>query len=230
MAGLPRYAPCNFGACNITTETALSRISEWTLLFEPGSSLAYSNTGFALLGRLLERVNTPTSPKGQAWEQSLRTLARLLGMQSTASEPPADRAKLARGYQMGQLVPILDIGFSNPAGGVFSSANDMAKLLSFLVRDGAARNDAIGAAQPLDSATVRRWLHDRTLVNPSNLDCSNCIFYTEWGAPWQTLRANIAQMVSTVVLFSALVLARFRCPTATNILRFVGRRTSLDST
>ena len=99
---------------------------------------------------------------------------------------------------MGQLVPLLDIGFSNPAGGVFSSANDMAKLLSFLLRDGAARNDTAGAGQPLDSATVRRWLHDRTLVNPSNLDCTNCIYYTEWGAPWQNLRADIAQMVSRI--------------------------------
>ena len=198
MAGLPRYAPCDFGACNITSETALARISEWTLLFEPGSSLAYSNTGFGLLGRLLERVDTPTSPKGEKWEQSLATLATLLGMEATASAPPADLAHLARGYQMGQLVPLLDIGFSNPAGGVFSSANDMAKLLSFLLRDGAARNDTAGAGQPLDSATVRRWLHDRTLVNPSNLDCTNCIYYTEWGAPWQNLRADIAQMVRRI--------------------------------
>jgi CubicO group peptidase (beta-lactamase class C family) len=30
-----------------------------------GSRLAYSNTGFALLGRLLEEVDSPTSPKGE---------------------------------------------------------------------------------------------------------------------------------------------------------------------
>ena len=38
---------------------------------------------------------------------------------------------------------------------------------SFLLRDGAARDDA--AAQPLDSATVRRWLRDRVQVNPSSV-------------------------------------------------------------
>ena len=42
--------------------TALQRINAWTLLFEPGSSLAYSNTGFGLLGRLLERKNPPQPP------------------------------------------------------------------------------------------------------------------------------------------------------------------------
>lgn len=114
MAGLARYAPCNFGACNITLKTALERLKDWTLLSEPGaaaplqtnfptvaaaktlldlkhlsanacwlkgeesaadnehsvqqwpgSQVAYSNTGFALLGRLLELVGSPTKPKGQ---------------------------------------------------------------------------------------------------------------------------------------------------------------------
>ena len=46
----PRYSPCVFGACNITTAEAIERMNNWTLLFEPGSRLAYSNTGFALLG------------------------------------------------------------------------------------------------------------------------------------------------------------------------------------
>jgi CubicO group peptidase (beta-lactamase class C family) len=37
MAGLPRYSPCIFGACNITTEEAIERMNNWTLLFEPGA-------------------------------------------------------------------------------------------------------------------------------------------------------------------------------------------------
>eukprot|EP01052_Picozoa_sp_SAG31_P038277 SAG31_NODE_5083_length_2754_cov_1.407533_1_plen_180_part_00 len=158
-AGLPRYSPCNFGACNISTETALARIANWTLLFEPGSDqLAYSNTGFALLGRLLERAVSPSKPK-ERWEKSLASLASVLGMVSTTGTIPTDPAALARVAvafsQQKEQIPLEDLGFSNPAGGVFSTADDMAKFLSFLMRsEGAKRDDA--NHQPLDSATV--WM------------------------------------------------------------------------
>ena len=36
MAGLPRYSPCIFGACNITTQEAINLMNNWTLIFEPG--------------------------------------------------------------------------------------------------------------------------------------------------------------------------------------------------
>jgi hypothetical protein len=65
---------------------------------------------------------------------------------------------------------------------------------AFPFSDGAARDDSRG--QALDSATTQRWLHDRVLVNPANLDCSNCIEFTEWGAPWHIMRANIVQMTN----------------------------------
>ena len=50
---------------------------------------------------------------------------------------------MARGYEQSLLVPMEDLGFANPCGGVFSSANDMAKLLSFLLRDNAPRDDKV---------------------------------------------------------------------------------------
>jgi CubicO group peptidase (beta-lactamase class C family) len=190
MAGLPRYSPCIFGACNITTAEAIERMNNWTLLFEPGSRLAYSNTGFALLGRLLEAVDSPSSPKGEAYEVAVAKLATVLAMSTTGAEPPHDLSRLARGYEQGQLIPVQNLGFANPCGGVFSSANDMAKLLSFLLRDNAPRDDANGSGQPMDSATVRRWLTERAYVNPSDLNCPHCAYYTEWGIPWQNLRVN----------------------------------------
>ena len=118
-AGLARYSPCNFGDCNITLETALARIANWTLLFEPGSdNLMYSNTGFALLGRLLERHSA------EPWESILTKLATTLGMPSTSGTTPqgADaKARIAYGYQAGQAIPLQELGFSNPAGGVYST-------------------------------------------------------------------------------------------------------------
>jgi len=182
MAALMRYCPCNFGvSCNITLETALERINEWTLLFEPGTAVMYSNTGFSVLGRLLEKV------EGKPWEESLQDLAKILGMESTSCSP--DLNDLAFGYSAnGQQVPLYDLGISNPAGGVFSSGDDMARFLSFLLRDGVSRDDNSG--QPLDSATVRSWLKTRVLTNPSNVPAPS-LYYTEWGVPWQNLRVNL---------------------------------------
>ena len=113
-------------------------------------------------------------------------------MVDTTARPPVDQSKLARGVQMGGPPPLVDLGFGNPCGSMYTTANDMAKFMSFMLRDGAARDD--NKAQPLDSATTRRWLTDRVLVNPTNLACSNCIEFTEWGAPWHTMRANMANM------------------------------------
>ena len=105
---------------------------------------------------------------------TLHNLAKVLAMPATGAQPPQDLSRLARGYEQGQLIPVQDLGFANPCGGVFSSANDMAKLLSFLVRDNAPREDRDGSGQPMDSATVRRWLTERAYVNPSNLNCDRC--------------------------------------------------------
>ena len=132
------------------------------------------NDCFAWTQRLLEAEDSPTSPKGEPYEVALQNLAKVMAMPATGAQPPQDLSQLARGYEQGQLIPVQDLGFANPCGGVFSSANDMAKLLSFLVRDNAPRDDGDGSGQPMDSATVRRWLTERAYVNPSNLNCDRC--------------------------------------------------------
>lgn len=195
MAGLERYMPCTFGVdCNISLETALRRISEWTLIFEPGARLAYSNTGFSLLGQLLARA------EGRPWEALLLELASSLGMDATRATPPEDAATLAHGYTGDTPVPIQDLGITNPAGGVYSTADDMAKLMSFLLRDGEARSGGARGergergekGQPLDSATTRRWLTDQVFSNPSAFTASaQGLWYTSWGTPWQNLQANL---------------------------------------
>ena len=72
MAGLPRGLPCDTAACNITTAEAIDIMNHWSLLAEPGTKLTYSNVGFALLGRLLERVASPTKPKVISFSLSVR--------------------------------------------------------------------------------------------------------------------------------------------------------------
>lgn len=186
MAGLARYMPCTFGSqCNISLDVALSRLNNWTLLFEPGSRLTYSNTGFGLLGNLLARHD------GLPFAEMLGSLAAELGLQATSVEPPKDLAQLAYGYSPdGTRVPLAELGITDPAGGIYATADDMSKLLSFLLRDGASR----GPGQPLDSATVRSWLNTRAWQNPSVVP--EGIWFTEWGVPWQVLTANLPGVAS----------------------------------
>ena len=191
MAGLPRGLPCDSSNCTVSTSQMIDVMNNWTLLDVPGTSLTYSNVGFAFLGRLLERVKSPTKKAaGETWEESIKALAQTLAMYQTSSDPPLDRGNLAYGSQWGQDAPLMDLGWGSPCGSVYTTAADMAKMSSFLLRDGAARDDSPGSGQPMDSASVRRWLTDRVKVNPSNLHCSNCIEYTEWGAPWHIMRGN----------------------------------------
>ena len=61
-------------------------------------------------------------------------------------------------------------------------------VVLFNAQRGAARNDT--AHQPMDSATVRRWVGDRVLVNPTDPNCTDCVYYNDWGVPWENLRAK----------------------------------------
>lgn len=68
MAGMPRNPPCKglfTTGCNITDEQMYANLATLELIYPPGLQPAYSNLGFGLLGRALERVRGPT------WEQQL---------------------------------------------------------------------------------------------------------------------------------------------------------------
>ena len=99
MAGLPRNAPCKgifTTGCNITDEQMYKNLATIELLQPPGSQPSYSNLGFGLLGRVLERVRGPTA----TWEAQLR-LAILdpLNMTNSGNKfTPEAMNKLAVGY------------------------------------------------------------------------------------------------------------------------------------
>ena len=38
-------------------------------------------------------------------------------------------------------------------------------------------------------------------VNPTNLACTDCIKFTEWGAPWHIMRANMASTMGNFSRF-----------------------------
>jgi beta-lactamase class C len=102
----------------------------------PGTELLYSNAGYALLGRLVERVIG-----GEFWDETRRRVLSPLGMADTVARPRAeieDRlALVADTNHVGSEVETYNSaywrGLAMPWGGLFGSARDLVRFAgSFL--------------------------------------------------------------------------------------------------
>lgn len=130
-AGYPDYYPLDFVdrrmARPIPLEGLLREYAGGPLDFEPGSRWSYSNTGYILLGRIVEKVS------GEPFGQFLtRRILKPLGMDQTVFEPAAGAGRLARGYTsiaLGPPEPAVPEGpgWIHAAGGLYSTAADLAK-------------------------------------------------------------------------------------------------------
>ena len=116
------------------------------LLFEPDSKYLYSNEGINTAGRIIEVVT------GMSYESFLEErLFKPLGMKDTTFWPsPAQIARIAKSYKgnkdksdieeipVGQLTYPLDDRTRQPmpAGGLFSSAEDVARFGQMVLRGG----------------------------------------------------------------------------------------------
>jgi CubicO group peptidase (beta-lactamase class C family) len=88
-----------------------------------GGDYAYSNFGYGLLGYLLGRA-AASSYEALVAER----ICRPLGLADTAFEVPA-AARMAQGHQRGHPVPPWHMGPLAAAGGLYSTAEDLARLL-----------------------------------------------------------------------------------------------------
>lgn len=116
------------------------------LVSEPGARWAYSNAGINTLGRIIEVVS------GQAYGDFVqRRFLDPLGMDSTSFWPTAEMTgRLATPYRKdkatGVLVAAGNSRFATPlsdrrrtaipAGGLFSTAEDLTQLYQMILRDG----------------------------------------------------------------------------------------------
>jgi CubicO group peptidase (beta-lactamase class C family) len=153
-AGLMRSGPYAELA-RASTEADLALAMRMPLTNDPGVSHRYSNFGFGLLGLVIAREAK------MPYRDFVRTrLLEPLGMTSSGydlSRLPADR--LAVGYrQSGGVsgftpVPMTANGAGEAAGGLYSSARDMAAYLRFELMAWPPRDDADDA--PVKRASVR---------------------------------------------------------------------------
>jgi CubicO group peptidase (beta-lactamase class C family) len=134
---------------NHTLAEGVMALSQRPLDFEPGSKWSYCNAGIDTLGRIIEVVSQ------QLYEDFLR--ARIfapLGMTATTFYPNTaqlERAAVTYGKQNGKLVPTPNtiIGsptgarYAVPAGGLYSTGADLAKLYQMMLNRGALGSNRI---------------------------------------------------------------------------------------
>ncbi len=151
-AGLEREGDFNYWFSGVFPDRAAlaGYLQSARLRSPPGKSLHYSNVGYAKLGLVIEAKNA------MSYGQTLRhKLLEPLGMGSTGTPGPV--ARIAAGYTpVGRVIPDPDHPFAGvgnavddrhlreyhdaqamgPAFGIYSTANDLARLTRFLLGHG----------------------------------------------------------------------------------------------
>ena len=121
-------------------ESVLHQKNSLVCRWKPGERVAYSNPGYAVLGYLLEKMG------GKPFDQYLQENILLpLGMNQTHIHPgPLFPERETREYihEGGEIHEVPAVWVHNgPAGALWSSANDMTKLIQFLIRTSDQRMD-----------------------------------------------------------------------------------------
>ena len=145
-SGLPGGFPPGLADLYATRQRTLAEAvlvsSQQPLDFEPGSKWAYCNAGIDTLGRVIEVVS------GQSYEEFLAArVFRPLGMNDTACFPSEQQAPRIAGLyesKSGELVvanrpivgPATGAKHPIPAGGLYSTAVDLAKLYQAMLNAG----------------------------------------------------------------------------------------------
>jgi len=147
---------------NRTLAEAVLAYSQMPLGFEPGTKWSYCNTGLDTLGRVVEVVS------GQSYESFLHErLFAPLGMRDTFFYPTPEQLKrVAKVYKKsgeGLAFTPSYLGdpvggrFPLPAGGLYSTALDLAKLYQMMLDEGVA-----GGHRYLSQATVQKMIRNHT--------------------------------------------------------------------
>jgi D-alanyl-D-alanine carboxypeptidase len=118
-----------------TAEHIITEYATMPLDFDPGTRWSYSNTGYTILGRVLERVSGKSL--GTLLEEKI---FRPLGMNQTLYEPTAPERR-ASGYvswALGdmEVAQLEGSGWIGAPGGIWSTASDIARWDLALMRPG----------------------------------------------------------------------------------------------
>ena len=125
-----------------TPAETVASVADIPLAFEPGASFAYSNTGYVLLGMVIERAS------GLDYETFLEQhIFEPLGMADSGYEH-GDTPGLAVGYASEfEEADALDMSVPYAAGGLYSTVLDLQRWV-----------DALDADALVDAAAMQRFV------------------------------------------------------------------------
>jgi CubicO group peptidase (beta-lactamase class C family) len=150
-SGLGISAPMDWPSYDMAP--LVQRIPEYAalpLIYEPGTKFQYTNEGMSTVGRLIEVISHRSYE-----DDMIERVFKPLGMTDTTFRPNAEQlGRLAKSYKAnatkdGLQVSIrgmLNRDLSNPermawpGGGLFSTANDVAKFCQMFLNNGVAAN------------------------------------------------------------------------------------------
>src|SRR5262249_44289921 len=154
-AGLCHEAPVgnNYGDWHCTFDEHVRSIFDTWLKCRVGERFRYSNLGYDLVGHALQLRAGKPFPRLMREE-----LFEPLGMTaSTYDQAEAlGYAHRARGHVQGQEVPPLEVPML-AAGGMYSTARDMAKFLSFHLAGGTAQGRRFISADALRAMSTPQF-------------------------------------------------------------------------
>ncbi|WP_461785921.1 serine hydrolase domain-containing protein [Prosthecobacter sp.] len=145
----------------ISLQSYVATLTKTPLAFQPGSSYEYG-FGPTVAGRIIEIVS------GMKYEEFMRTrLFEPLGMKDTTFHPTDEqRARIARTYKMDEDTRHLVPGYNpfvtsdssvqhmpEPAGGLFSTAQDMGRFYAMIANNGELDGKRILSAKSVADMT-----------------------------------------------------------------------------
>ncbi|MGI8477221.1 MAG: serine hydrolase domain-containing protein [Thermomicrobiales bacterium] len=146
----------------------------------PGSEHLYSNAGFAVLGRLVERVTG-----ADFWDEARRRVLDPLGMRDTVGRPDdsldARIARVADTAHVGSDVEAYNSpywrGLGLPWGGMYGSARDLATFAGAFLPNG---------PRLLSSASVAMMTSDQALGARGGVQSMKVVWNPAfWGLGWE---------------------------------------------
>lgn len=188
-SGLQEMPPEGMGGANFyfemkhTLAEAVAIYSQLPLLFEPGTKWQYSNTGMAVLGRIIEVAS------GKPYETFLQErVFGPLGMKDSFFFPKAEHvARIAMAYdagpdgkarRMGDVIYRMQRKYSMPEGGLFSTATDMAAFYQMMLNGGVYKGKRLLSKASVEVMTA--WHTEDTRRN--------------WGLGWSLMRTPGARL------------------------------------
>ncbi|TDH10097.1 hypothetical protein EPR50_G00071480 [Perca flavescens] len=168
LSGLPRRLRSTNLLWSGDTEAALHLLQDDVLVADPGTKCHYSNVAFSLLANILGQKVTGSD--FESWVSD-NVLERLSMKNTGFNLTPAVQRQMAVGvYSNGQPAPLYNLGWYRPAGQMYSTTADMAKLMMALLGT--------------NRGTLLRQDTLNTMLTPV-FRCHSGYFANSTGTPWE---------------------------------------------